>query len=81
VRIGDGVVVKDSFIGPYTSIYHGSKIVGCRVENSVLMEGVELDNMPKVIDNSILGNNTVVKSVGQNGALGMFLGEGSRVEW
>lgn len=81
VRIGERVVVKDSFVGPYTSIYHGSKIVGCRVENSVLMEGVELDNMPKVIDNSILGNNTVVKSVSQNGALGMFLGEGSRVEW
>ncbi len=55
VNIGDDVVVENSFTGPFTSIYDHSRVIDCHVENSVLMESVDLEHVGKMIDSSIIG--------------------------
>lgn len=80
VRIGDNVLIADSFVGPYTSIYHGGEIINCRIENSVLMGNVKLKNIVKPIDTSLIGPDSEVRG-NNNGhaSLELFLGEMSKI--
>jgi len=81
VVIGDKVVIKDSFIGPYTSISENCFVENSRVENSVLMAGVTIRNVLQTIDNSLIGTGTEISDVkSQHGnCLELFVGEKSQV--
>ncbi len=65
INIADRVVVKNSFIGPFTSIDSGSEIISCNLQNSVIMTGSKFHNVTKPIDNSIIGPDSSVS--GHNG--------------
>ncbi len=78
--VGDYVIIKDSYIGPYTSISAGCVIEKSRVENSVLMEGVTIRNVRQPIDNSLIGSGTEVTDInGHTNCLELFVGEKSQV--
>ncbi|WP_040950979.1 sugar phosphate nucleotidyltransferase [Gorillibacterium massiliense] len=55
VRIGQNCVLKDCVIGPYVSIGDGSNIEGCRVENSIILNGVHLKQVVNPIKNNVIG--------------------------
>ena len=55
VNIADNVTINQSIIDPYTSIYHNCKIISSHISNSVLMQGVIIDKVKKIIDESIIG--------------------------
>lgn len=55
VFIGDKVTIKDSFIGPYTTISHDCQIEGSDIEKSILMEEVKIKNFTDQIDSSLIG--------------------------
>lgn len=55
VRIGQNCVLKDCVIGPYVSISAGSNIEGCRIENSVILNGAHLKQAVNPIKNSVIG--------------------------
>lgn len=80
VRIGEDVIVKDSFVGPFTSIYDHSRIEDCRVENSVVMGEAELEKVGQQIDSSIIGRNARLVSNGEGDVLSVFLGSGGVVK-
>lgn len=75
VSIGNGVVIENSFIGPYTSIYHNSKISNCDIQNSVLMEGVVLEDVEKTVDSSIIGPHCEMRLAKDIRHINVFLGE------
>lgn len=78
--IGDNVIVKDSYLGPYTSVSDDCYIEGSHVENSVLMQGVKIINVEKPIDTSLVGTGTeIVNSNGPAGSMEFFVGEKSRI--
>lgn len=78
--IGDNVVIKDSYLGPYTSVSDDCYIEGSHVENSVLMQGVKIINVKKPIDTSLVGTGTeIVNSDGPAGSMEFFVGEKSRI--
>ncbi len=80
VSIGDDVEIVDSFVGPYSSIYNNCKIHGCRMNNSILMQEVHLDNVNKMIDSSIIGPGSEVNSKARVGDhVELFLGAKSAV--
>ena len=80
VRIGNNVQIVNSFIGPYTSISDNCKIHGCRVNNSVLMNEVNLHNVLKLIDSSIIGPWSEISSDPKSGdQVEMFLGAKSSI--
>ena len=60
VVIGKGTVVKDAFIGPYTSIGRDCSIDTSALEHCVVLDGAQLSGLERLED-SILGRNTSVR--------------------
>jgi glucose-1-phosphate thymidylyltransferase len=80
VIIGDKVTIKDSYIGPYTSISNSTLIEESSVENSVIMEGVRITKVKQPLDNSLIGSGTEVTDVnGHSNCLELFVGEKSQI--
>ncbi len=75
--IGSGSLVEDSYVGPYTSIGEGCRLLRVEVENSVLMDRVALEDVPWRIVDSIIGAESTIKGGGDSKPKGirMFVGE------
>ncbi|MCK4734177.1 MAG: glucose-1-phosphate thymidylyltransferase [Methanophagales archaeon] len=58
--IGRDCVIKDSYIGPYTSIGNKCDIINSEVEDSVVMDGAKLLYAENVVD-SIIGRGAVIE--------------------
>lgn len=78
--IGRGTRVENSYIGPFTSIYHGCSIVDTEIEHSVVLEESSIVGIPRVVD-SLIGKQVEVKrSDARPRAVRLMLGDHSRVE-
>ena len=81
VIIDNDCTIKDSYIGPYSSIGKNCKITNAKVEYSILMEGCVLDSLNQIMKSSLLGKNVkVVVSNNQNNNSTFLLGDQSYVE-
>ncbi len=79
--IGDKVTIRDSFIGPYSSISDNCHIENAKIENSVLMEGVEINSPKRPLDSCLLGReSTVVGNHQPTETLELFLGNQCQVK-
>jgi len=58
--IGTGCVIKDSYVGPYTSIGNNCRIINSEVEDSVVMDGAMLLNAGNIVD-SMIGRGAVIE--------------------
>jgi len=58
--IGRNCVIKDGYIGPYTSIGNNCTIINSEVEDSVVMDGARLINAGNIVD-SIIGRGAVIE--------------------
>jgi len=81
--IGEGAQVVDSFIGPFTSVAAGSRIMGSEVEHSILLENCSVTNIKTRIVDSLIGRNVEVSDshlkpkafrfvLGDNSKVGIF---------
>ncbi len=78
--IGEGSRIVDSYIGPFTSIYHHVTIEKCEIENSIVLENSELCDIEVRIQDSLIGRNTqVFRSPDKPKALKLTLGDHSKV--
>tara|TARA_Y100001936_G_scaffold74847_1_gene73526 strand:- start:2267 stop:3334 length:1068 start_codon:yes stop_codon:yes gene_type:complete len=81
VIIDNDCIIKDSYIGSYSSIGKNCKITNAKVEYSILMEGCVLDSLNQIMKSSLLGKNVnVVGSNNQNNNSTFLLGDQSYVE-
>lgn len=62
VIIGKEVIIKNAYIGPFTSIGDYCRIENAHVENSILMSHVSIMNASVPIDNSIFGHHAKVST-------------------
>jgi glucose-1-phosphate thymidylyltransferase len=58
--IGDGVVIEDSFIGPYSSIGDDCQIREAKLENVILMKEVQIINPGKSLDSCLIGKESII---------------------
>lgn len=80
VSIAEGCRIKDSFIGPFTSIGNNTIIENSSIEHSVILADCHIVNIERLAD-SIIGRSTeVVKQDQGFKALRLFLGDDARVE-
>jgi len=80
VMIGEHSVIKNSYVGPYTSVYHHTTLENCEVEHSIVLENSRIENVRR-IESSLIGQNaTVIKSSSQPSAYRIMIGDSSRVE-
>ncbi|MBU1016867.1 glucose-1-phosphate thymidylyltransferase [Patescibacteria group bacterium] len=60
VVIGKNCVIQDSFIGPYTSIYHESSVINSEIENSMVLKSAVIEGVEGRIGDSLIGNFATV---------------------
>lgn len=80
--IGDGCLIKDAYVGPYTAIGAGSEINNTEIENSLVMGGVNIYTEEKIV-NSVIGNNASITSGADNLPRGkqVIIGESTTIKW
>ncbi|SFG89922.1 glucose-1-phosphate thymidylyltransferase [Desulfotomaculum arcticum] len=79
VCIDEGVIIKDSFIGPFTTIGKNCCFEKIGVEHSVILENCHLYHVDRIED-SLIGYNThVQKGSTQRQAIRLFVGDDSQV--
>lgn len=74
--LGRGTVIENSFIGPFTSIYHHCEIRNCQIERSIILENSRVIDIDQTLRDSLIGRNATVKrSDGKPSGIKMNLGD------
>lgn len=60
--IGENVVIENSYVGPFTSVYNGVVVSNCEIERCILLENSEVKNIDMMLRDSLIGRHAVVKS-------------------
>ena len=58
--IGKRTVVRDSYIGPYTSVYDDCEVSNTEIEHSIVLEQSTISDIPRLTD-SLIGKEAVVR--------------------
>jgi glucose-1-phosphate thymidylyltransferase len=78
--IGEGTRIVDSYVGPFTSIYHHVVIEHCEIEYSIVLENSRLCNIDVRIEGSLIGRNVeLMRSQARPKALKLTLADHSKV--
>ena len=80
VSIAEECQVRNSFIGPFTSIGAGTVIEHASIEHSVILENCRISGIERLAD-SVIGRSTEVIKGGQDfKAVRLFVGDDAKVE-
>jgi len=78
--IGEDTVLRNSYVGPYTSVYHDCEIVDAEIEYSVVLEHSRILGISGIQD-SLIGKEVVVHRSGTRPrATRLMLGDHSTVD-
>jgi glucose-1-phosphate thymidylyltransferase len=79
VVIGENVLVENSFIGPFTSIGAGCRIISSVLEHCVLLENARIEQVDRLEDSLIGKNSVVLKDHKVHQAYRLMIGDDSEV--
>lgn len=77
--IGRNTKIVDTYIGPFTSIYHDCTITGTEVEHSIVLERCTISGISRIEDSLIGRDVEVIPSDALPNAHRLLLGDHSRV--
>ena len=78
--IGENTRIINSYVGPFTSIYHDCLIEDAEIEHCIVLENSQIIDVPARITDSLIGRNVIIqRSELKPRALKMTLGDNSRV--
>jgi glucose-1-phosphate thymidylyltransferase len=79
--IGEGCLIEDAYIGPFTSIGNGTVVRQSEIEYSIVLRDCRILNVGIRLEGSILGNDVeVVEGIGKPKVHRFMIGDQSRVE-
>lgn len=79
VIIGEGVTIEGSYIGPFTSISDGATIRRSEIENSIVLQGATIEDVPR-LESSLIGKEAVVRRASvKPSAIRLMIGDHSEV--
>ncbi len=79
--IGEGCVIEDAYVGPFTSIGNRTEIKRSEVEYSIILRDCKIHNVGIRLEGSIVGNDVeVVRATGKPLVHRFMIGDQSRVE-
>lgn len=61
VMIGEGSIVRNSTIGPYTTIGRNTTIINTKIKDSIVMENSNIIDIESLISNSIIGEEVNIQ--------------------
>jgi glucose-1-phosphate thymidylyltransferase len=79
VVIGENVFIENSFIGPFTSIGSGCRIISSVLEHCVLLESARIEHVDRLEDSLIGKNSAVLKDHKSHQAYRLMIGDDSEV--
>lgn len=79
VVIGDDVLVENSFVGPFTSIGNGCRIVSSVLEHCLLLESARVEFVDRLEDSLLGKNSAVVREQKRRQAYRLMIGDDSEV--
>jgi glucose-1-phosphate thymidylyltransferase len=59
--IGEHTLIENSYVGPFTSIYHHVIVQNCEVERSIILENSVVRDVPSRLYGSLLGRNVTIQ--------------------
>jgi glucose-1-phosphate thymidylyltransferase len=78
--IGENTKIVNSYVGPFTSIYHNVLLENCEIERSIVLENARLRNVGTRIQDSLIGRNADVDLADKRPkALKLTLGDYSKL--
>lgn len=78
--IGENTRIVNSYVGPFTSIYHDCLVEGAEIEHSLVLEHSQIVNVPTRITDSLIGRQVVLcHSELKPRSLKLTLGDNSRL--
>jgi glucose-1-phosphate thymidylyltransferase len=78
--IGEDSRIVNSYVGPFTSIYHHVAIEDSEIEHSIVLEHSEVVDIPYRIEDTLIGrHSSITRSPIKPKALKMTLGDHSKV--
>jgi glucose-1-phosphate thymidylyltransferase len=81
--IGERARIINSRVGPFTSVYHDSRVQGSHLEGSVVLENTVIDGLGAPVRDSLIGRNVELRGGGTRGPEGasyrLVLGDFSRI--
>ena len=78
--IGEETTVVDSYIGPFSSIYHHCVVQGSEIEHSIILENSRIIDVPQRIEESLIGRNVeIFRSEIKPRAYKFMLGDYSKI--
>jgi len=78
--IGKNSRIVNSYIGPFTSIYHDTVIESSEIEHSIVLESCRIVDISQRIEDSLIGRHVeITRSPIRPKALKLVLGDNSRV--
>jgi glucose-1-phosphate thymidylyltransferase len=77
--IGENVRVENSFVGPFTSIGSGCRIMSSVLEHCVLLENARIEHVDRLEDSLIGKNSVVIKNHNAHQAYRLMIGDDSEV--
>lgn len=60
IVIDDDAIVEDSFVGPYTAIGRGARVIGSDLDNSMVLRMARIEHPGQRIEASIIGEQASV---------------------
>jgi glucose-1-phosphate thymidylyltransferase len=80
IVIGKKCEIVDSFIGPHTTIGHGTRIINSAIEHSVILDNCHIENIARLEDSLIGREARVIHPKNQSRALRLLIGDNNVVE-
>lgn len=78
--IGERTRIVNSYVGPFTSIYHDCLVSNSEVEHCIVLENCQIRDLPHRLEDSLIGRNVELsRSPMKPKALKMMLGDNSKV--
>jgi len=80
VIIGRCSRIINSYIGPFTSIYHDTLVQNSEIEHSIILDHSRISDIGGRLEDSLIGKNVeVFRSDGKPKAYRLMLGDSSQV--
>jgi glucose-1-phosphate thymidylyltransferase len=59
--VGENTLIENSYVGPYTSIYHHVTVQNCEIERSIILENSLISDLDVRLQDSLIGRNATVR--------------------
>jgi glucose-1-phosphate thymidylyltransferase len=79
--IGAGTLVRDSYVGPFTAISDGCRILGAEIEFSIVLEDCLVENLGRRLEGSLIGRNVrITQGPAKPRAFRFMVGDNSEIQ-